>query len=85
MSLVGARVVQKGNQPAMYTYKDGRTCSHSDGEFHDCAYVSARDRLIYKAEFDANAECRRRANEVPPPNFDRLFFSNMDNAWRERV
>lgn len=82
-SLVGATQHLNGSKTT-YTYADGHTCGHSDGEFHDCAYVSARNRLISRAEMDANAECRRRANEVPPPNFDRLFFANMDAAWGAR-
>lgn len=52
-SLVGAVMVRKGQAGVEFTYKDGRTCKHPDGEFHDCAYVNARNRLIPAAELRA--------------------------------
>lgn len=85
MSLVGAKVVQKGNQPAMYTYGDGRTCSHSDGEMHNCAYVSARNRLIYAAEQNVKRALIAANQDPNGPKFDAPFMAEMTRLWRERA
>ena len=68
----------------MYKYADGRVCGHPDGAAHDCEYVQARNRLIPRAETAAGAECRRRASEIPPPNFDRIFMASMTSLWEGR-
>lgn len=83
-SLVGAEIVYTPGLRPMYKYADGRVCSHPDGAAHSCEYVAARNRLIPRAEQAANAECRRRASEIPPPNFDRIFMANMTSLWEGR-
>ena len=71
-----------GRSFAMYTYADGRTCRHSDGEYHSCAYVDARNRLIPEAERAVYAET---AGTEDPAGMLRMraFFANMDRLWSE--
>ena len=71
-----------GRSFAMYTYADGRTCKHSDGEQHDCAYVDARNRLIPEAE---RAVYAKTAGADDPAGMLRMrtFFAEMDRLWAE--
>lgn len=80
-SLVGAVQIRNGSAPASYDYGT-RVCSHPDGAYHSCAYVSARNRIVpvaYAAAFEAS-----RALPVPDAAIPRLFFAKMDELWRDR-
>lgn len=79
----GTVLVRHGRQPTTYTYRDGRSCKHPDGEYHDCQYVDARNRLIPIAEQFA-------AHTVPPAGDEsdmkraRAFCAKMTELARER-
>lgn len=82
-SLVGAVMIRKGQAGVEFTYKDGRTCKHPDGEYHDCAYVNARNRLIPMAEQAA----AHRLVGVDDPNGmkrARVFCEVMNELAREK-
>lgn len=78
-SLVGAVQVRHGREQATFTYNDGRTCKHPDGEKHDCAYVEARNRLIDRACQIASEHTRDK-----PGAFAREFMAAMTELARER-
>ena len=81
-SLAGSAVqVRQGNgEPAKYAYEDGRICGHPDGDLHDCAYVTARNRLIPEAERIALRESQRIGK---PMTFARFFMAAMDELWQD--
>ena len=80
-SLIGAVQVRQGNgEPAKYAYEDGRICSHPDGDLHDCAYVTARNRLIPEAERIALRESQKIGK---PMSFARFFMAAMDELWQD--
>ena len=81
----GVRMLPRGgHEPTLFTYGDGRTCAHPDGEFHDCAYVSARNRLIYTAEQNVKRALIAAAQDPNSAKFDAPFMAEMDRLWAER-
>jgi hypothetical protein len=74
----------RGRPLAMYTYADGRSCEHPDGEHHSCEYVDARNRLIPKAERLA----AMAVLGVEDPNGMKesaAFLREMDLLWNGRA
>ena len=86
-SLVGGvRMLPRGgHEPTLFTYADGRTCAHPDGEFHECAYVSARNRLIYTAEQNVKRVMIAEKQDPNGGKFDAPFMAEMDRLWKERA
>lgn len=52
-------------------------CKHTDGEYHDCEYVDARNKLIPKAWVEAKKQ------EGDGANFGRAFADTMVRLAKE--
>lgn len=79
----GTVLVRHGRQPTTYTYRNGRSCKHPDGEYHDCQYVDARNRLIPIAEQFA-AQTANAADDASGMKRARAFCVKMNELARER-
>jgi hypothetical protein len=81
-TLVGAVMVRGGNTVKTQFDYGNRVCSHPDGPYHNCDYVSARNRLVPVAYAAAYAESR--SAQVPDAACVRLFFAKMTEMWKAR-
>jgi hypothetical protein len=54
-------------------------CNHTEGKFHDCSYVDARNRQIPAAERYANEICSATARQQHGAVWCAAFLLRMDD------
>lgn len=56
-----------------------RTCRHTDGPFHDCDYVTLRNKLIPIAEKLTNEKC----DSTDTISWDKYFLMTMNDLFED--